>query len=49
MNDHFFSVINGLTTAASVIPYSGGDIVLSQREMKNLKINQFINLKSKSL
>ena len=45
----FFSVTNGLTTAASVIAYSGGDIVLYQREMKNFKFNQFINLKSKSL
>lgn len=46
MNGHLFSVKNGLTTAASAMPYGGGDIVLYQRETENSTstINQLIKL-----
>jgi hypothetical protein len=49
MNDHLFLVNFGFKAAASVMPYSGGDFVVYQRERNILKINQLIKLLTKSL
>ena len=43
MNDHLFLVSFGFKAAASVMPYSGGDFVIYQRE-RNIFQNQSINL-----
>ena len=48
MNDHLFQVYSCFTAAASVMPYSGSDFVVYQRETKNLKINQLTQLLTKS-
>ena len=41
MNDLLFPVYSSFTTAASVVPYSGGYFVVYQRETKTFKIKQF--------
>ena len=40
MTDRLFLVDLGFKAAASVMPYSGGDFVVFQRERNILKINQ---------
>ena len=47
MNDLLFPVNSGFTTAASVVPYSGGYFVVYQREKKTFKINQLTQLLTK--
>ena len=44
MNDLLFPVYSSFTTAASVVPYSGGYFVVCQRDTKTLKINQINQL-----
>ena len=48
MNCHHFSAYSSFTTAAPVVPYSGGYFVVYQRETKNLKIKQLTYLLTKS-
>ena len=47
MNDHLFSVNSGITTAASVVPYSGGYFVVYQRKRNIFKIKKLTNLLTK--
>ena len=47
MNDLLFPVNYGYSTAASVMPYSGGDFVFYQRERNIFKFNQFTKLLTK--